>query len=231
MQHTIEHGPSFAWLRVQLGPDEAIDAEAGAMVTRSPALALTTRLNASRRAGLLGRLLALLVALLRRLLGKETMFINEFRGPQGGEVVLAPRLSGHITHLRLTGSETLFVQAGSYLASSGAVETRLRWGGLRALFGGEGVVLLGCSGTGDLWVNSYGGIVEVPVDGGYVVDTGHLVAFEGALDFQIRSVGGVKSLLFSGEGLVMEFSGRGRVWIQSRNINSLVGWLTPLLGR
>lgn len=231
MHHTIEHGPSFAWLRVQLEAGETVDAEAGAMVMQSPSLALRTRLNTSRRAGVLGRLLGILVAFLRRVLGKETMFINEFSGPQGGEVVLAPKLAGHITHLRLAGDQSVLVQTGNYLASSGAVETRLRWGGLRALFGGEGVVLLACSGTGELWLNSYGGIMEIPVDGRYVVDSGHMVAFDGSLDFRVRSVGGFKSFLFSGEGLVMEFSGRGRVWIQSRNLNALVGWITPLLTR
>jgi uncharacterized protein (TIGR00266 family) len=228
MQHSIEHGPSFAWLRVQLAPGERVDAEAGAMVMQSPAIELQTRLNADRQAGIFAGLWALLVAVLRRLLGKETMFINEFSGPQGGEVVLAPKLSGQIVHLALR-DQNVFVQPGSYLASTGSVTTRLRWGGLRALFGGEGMVLLGCSGTGDLWVNAYGGVVEVEVDGAYVVDSGHLVAFDGSLDFRVKGAGGLKSLLFSGEGLVMEFRGRGRVWIQSRNLVALIGWITPLL--
>jgi uncharacterized protein (TIGR00266 family) len=229
MQFAIEHQPSFAWLRVQLGPHERVDAEAGAMVTMTPSLAFDTRLNASRRAGVFSKLGSFFRAAMRKMLGGETMFINEFSSPSGGEVVLAPRLSGAIIHHQLTGGPSLFVQAGSYLASAGQVETQLRWGGLRSLFGGEGLVLLGCSGQGDVFVNSYGGIVEIPVDGSYTVDTGHLVCFEGTLDFSIKSVGGMKSLLFSGEGLVIEFRGRGKVWIQSRNVNQLVGWLTRLL--
>jgi uncharacterized protein (TIGR00266 family) len=129
----------------------------------------------------------------------------------------------------LDGTRTLFVQAGGYLASSPDVDMRVRFGGLRTLFGGEGLTLLQCTGRGDVFVNSYGGVTEVPVDGRFIVDTGHIVAFDGALDFRVRSVGGAKSFFFSGEGLVCEFSGRGTVFVQSRNIKALVGWLTPLL--
>ena len=229
MKHAIEHGPSFAWLRVQLEAGESIDAEAGSMVTQSPTLALTTRLATARKAGFLHKLTALVFSLGRRLFGKESMFLNTFSGPQGGEVVLAPKLAGHIMHQSLGGGGALWVQAGSYLASTPGVQTKVRWGGLRGLFGGEGITLLHCTGQGELWVNAYGGITPVEVDGSYRVDTGHIVAFDGALDFKIKSVGGFKSLLFSGEGLVCEFQGKGRVWIQSRNIGALVGWITPLL--
>jgi uncharacterized protein (TIGR00266 family) len=105
----------------------------------------------------------------------------------------------------------------------------VRFGGLRTLFGGEGLVLLECVGDGDVFVNSYGGITEVPVNGKFIVDTGHIVAFDATLDFRVRSIGGIKSFLFSGEGLVCEFSGRGTVYVQSRNLDALVGWITPLL--
>jgi uncharacterized protein (TIGR00266 family) len=229
MQYHIEHGPAFAWLRVGLEPEERIVAEAGAMVRQSTSLEVETRLNASRKAGVFGLIVAFFVALVRRFLGGETMFVNEFWGPRGGEVVLAPKLSGQIMRKTLDGVRTLFVQRGGYLASSASIDTRVRFGGLRTLFGGEGLVLLHCTGNGDVFVNSYGGITEVAVDGKFVVDTGHIVAFDGALDFRVRSIGGTKSFLFSGEGLVCEFEGRGTVYVQSRNLKALVSWLTPLL--
>jgi len=229
MQHQIEHGPSFAWLKVQLQPGEQIQAEAGAMVRRTPALVMDTRLNAGRRPGLFAKLKAVFVGVLRKVLGGETMFVNDFHGPQGGEVVLAPPLAGHIMHRQLDGHGTLFVQTGGYLASTGEVDTKIRFGGLKTMLGGEGLVLLHCSGRGDVFLNSYGGIVEVPVDGSFVVDTGHIVAFDGSLQFKVRSAGGLKSFLFSGEGLVCEFRGQGSVFLQSRNLGSLVGWLSPML--
>jgi uncharacterized protein (TIGR00266 family) len=229
MQYFIEHGPAFAWLRVRLDPNERIVAESGAMVRQSTELEVETRLNASRKSGVFGLLWALCVALMRRLLGGETVFVNEFWGPRGGEVVLAPKLSGHITRKTLDGRRTLFIQSGGYLASSPDVQIGLRFGGLRTLFGGEGLVLLSCSGQGDVFINSYGGITEVPVDGRFIVDTGHIVAFDGALDFKVRGIGGAKSFLFSGEGLVCEFRGRGTVFVQSRNLAALRSWVTPLL--
>jgi uncharacterized protein (TIGR00266 family) len=231
MQYRVEHGPAFAWLRVGLSPGDSIQAEAGAMVMRTPALEMKTRLNAGRRAGVFRVIVAFFVALIRKVFGGETMFVNDFSGPSGGEVVLAPSLAGHIVEKRLAGGQRLFVQRGSYLASTGDIDTRVRFGGIRSLLGGEGLVLLECSGTGQLFVNSYGGITEIPVNGRFVVDTGHIVAFDGTLDFKVRSVGGVKSFLFSGEGLVCEFSGRGTVYMQSRNIDALVSWLSPLLPR
>jgi uncharacterized protein (AIM24 family) len=76
-------------------------------------------------------------------------------------------------------------------------------------------------------VSSYGAIHPVEVDGGYVVDTGHIVAFDDTLTYRVRSVGGLKSLFFSSEGLVCEFSGRGRLWIQTRNASALAAFLHP----
>lgn len=229
MQTFIEHGPAFAWLRVQLAAGETIRAEAGAMVRRTGDVQMETRLNAGFSPSVFRLIWAFLVALLRKVLGNETMFINDFSSSSAGEVVLAPTFSGNITKKSLSPGHSLFVQTGGYLASTGSVDMRLRFGGLRSFFGGEGLVLLECSGQGDLFVNSYGGVVAVPVNGKYIVDTGHIVAFDGALDFRVRSVGGAKSFFFSGEGLVCEFNGQGTVYIQSRNVNALVGWLTPLL--
>jgi uncharacterized protein (TIGR00266 family) len=229
MQHQIEHGPSFAWLKIQLAPNEKIQAEAGAMVRQTPTLQMDTRFNAGRNPGFFARMKAMLVAVIRKFLGGESMFVNDFHGAQGGEVVLAPSLSGQIAHHRLDGQRTLFVQAGSYLASTGDVDTKVRFGGWRSLFGGEGLVLLECTGTGDVFINAYGGVVPVPVNGSFVVDTGHIVAFDGTLTFKVKSVGGAKSLLFSGEGLVCEFNGQGTVYIQSRNLGALVGWISGFL--
>jgi len=229
VQHDIVHGPAFALLRVRLAPGEACDAEAGAMVTRSEGVGMAVRLNASRKAGLLGRLGALFVAFVRRVVGGETFFITQFSAESGGEVTLAPTLAGAIGHRRLDG-ERLLLQAGAYLASAGDVDLRLRWGGLRALLSREGLFFIEASGHGDLFFSSYGGIEPVPVKGSYIVDTGHMVAFEGSLAFRIRAPGGgALGFLASGEGLVCEFSGEGTVYVQSRNVSALVSWITPYL--
>jgi uncharacterized protein (TIGR00266 family) len=172
---------------------------------------------------------AFFIALIRKFVGGETFFVNHFSSPQGGFVWLAPSLSGDIKHIPLQGNAMLF-SAGAYLASMGEVDLKMRWGGLRAIFAKEGAFFVEASGQGDLWVTSYGAIEEVQCNGTYIVDNGHIVGFDSGLKFKIKSAGGgLMGLFASGEGLVCEFEGTGRILIQTRNLGALVEWLTPML--
>lgn len=228
MQHEVVHGPSFALLKVRLGAGETITAEAGSMVTHTGNVGMATRLNGNGT-GFFGKIAAFLIALVRKFIGGETLFINDFTSSGDGEISLAPSLSGHIVHKRLE-NERILVQTGSYLASGPGLKMKLRWGGIRGVLSKEGLVFLEISGTGDLWFNAYGGIQPVEVDGDFIVDNGHMVAFSAGLDFKITTPGGgVMGFFASGEGLVCEFKGKGTVWIQSRNLSALVGWLVRLL--
>ena len=83
-----------------------------------------------------------------------------------------------------------------------------------------------------MFFHSYGALREIALEPGreLVVDTGHLVAFTGGVDYSVRSVGGgIRSMIGSGEGLVMELSGSGLVWVQTRNLSSLASWMSSLL--
>jgi uncharacterized protein (TIGR00266 family) len=132
-------------------------------------------------------------------------------------------------HYQLDGTRSLMVQASSYLASSGDVRVKTKFGGLKSLFSGEGAFWLIISGTGNLWVNCYGAIHEVDVQGAYIVDTGHIVAFDDSLDYKIKGSGSLKSTLLSGEGLTCHFNGHGKLFIQSRNLGGMLHWITPRL--
>jgi len=229
MNHQISHGPAFALLKVGLQPGDVLTAEAGSMVSRFPRVQMRTRLNAPRGAGFFGLLGAFLTALIRKVIAGESFMVNDFSSDQGGEVTLAPAFSGSIAVRKLRGDRILLTR-GAFLACAGDLSLRMRWGGLRGLFAREGLFFLEVSGTGELFYTSYGGTLEVPVTGTLTVDNGHIVAFDPSLDFRIRTPGGgLLGLLGSGEGLVVEFSGRGTVVLQSRNVSSLVSWLTPLL--
>jgi uncharacterized protein (TIGR00266 family) len=228
--HEITHGPAFAMLRVDLAPGQVVVAEAGAMVARHQGVGMEVKLNASRSAGFFGLVQAFIIAIIRRIVGGETFFVNHFSAPRGGSVWLAPTMSGQVFHRRLQG-EVLTLSTGAFLASSGNVDLTLKFGGLRAIFAREGAFFLEARGNGDLWFTSYGGIEAIDVQGSYLVDNGHLVGFEGGLSFDIRSAGGgAMGFLASGEGLVCEFKGQGRVYVQARNQGSLLQWLTPLVG-
>lgn len=142
---------------------------------------------------------------------------------------VAPTLSGQIGYRHMNG-ETLVLSSGAYVAHAGDVDMKMKFGGLKSLLAKEGAFMLEVSGVGDLWFNSYGGIHAVDVNGTYIVDNGHLVGYEGNLSFNIKSAGGgLMGFVASGEGMVAEFQGQGRVYIQSRNLGSLVSWLTSIL--
>ncbi len=236
MQIDVESRPSYAMATVTLDQGETFMSEAGAMVAFSDGLALDTKFatGADKGAGgfakLIGIVMSIFAAIVRKFLGGESMFLNEFRATQAGaNVMLAPSMVGDIIHYKLDGEKKLLVQATSYLASSAGVHQKLVFGGLKMILSKEGAFFLECSGEGDLLINSYGGITEMDVDGSFVVDTGHLVAYEPTLTARARSVGGLKASLLSGEGMVMEFNGKGKIYMQTRNIGSFVGWISSQL--
>lgn len=227
---SIDHGPSFAMLRVDLQPGQVFVAEAGAMVARHRQVGMDVKMNAGSSTGLFSGIKGFIVAIIRKVVGGETFFVNHFRSPSPASVWVAPALTGQIHHRRLQPGTKLTLSTGAYLGHVGALDIDMKFGGLRTLLAKEGAFMLEVSGDGDLWFNSYGGIHAVDVNGTYVVDNGHLVGFEGPLTFNIRSAGkGLMGLVASGEGLVCEFKGQGRVYMQSRNLSSLVDWLAKLI--
>ena len=229
MQNEILYSPAYAMARITLNPGESVNVEGGSMVGMSANMKIKTTLGGTKR-GIFGRFLAFWGALIRKIFGGETMFLNNYT-PEGGagEVLVSPSLTGQIIHHPMQEGRMLYIQSSSYLASSPDIRIRTKWGGFRSLFGGEGLALLKASGEGDLWINAYGDIEEIDVDGEYVVDTGHVVAFDESLKWKIGRVGGMKSLFFSGEGLVSRFSGKGKLYIQTHNLGAIVKFLAPLL--
>lgn len=218
MEYDIESRPSYALLCVDLDGGESIRAEAGSMVTYDDGIDIET----SASGGILG-------SLKRSVLGGESFFQNTFTATEPGRVTLAPALSGDVVHHDLDG--TLYVQSGSYLASDPSVELDAEFGGGRTFFGGEGLFLLRLDGAAPVFLSSYGAIRDRKLDDGerLTVDTGHVVAFEGSASFDVERVGGLKSTLFSGEGLVCTFTGPGRVWVQTRSPDAFLAWLVPQL--
>jgi uncharacterized protein (TIGR00266 family) len=219
MEHEITHRPSYAQLTLSLAPGESVRAEAGAMVSYAGDIDVETQAEGG-----------LLKSLSRSVFGGESFFMNTFTADGESRLDLAPALSGDVQHHGLD-DETLFVQSTSFVASDPSIEVDTKFGGGKTFFGGEGLFLLELSGTGPAFISSYGAIDEHHVDPGEtrVVDTGHVVAFEETLDFEVERVGGLKSTLFSGEGLVCAFSGEGTLWTQTRSPDAFLSWLIPKL--
>ena len=167
----------------------------------------------------------LLSGIKRTLLSGESFFQNTYTARDGRATVgFGPGQPGYIHAYEMDGGE-LLLERGAYLASMTGVETNADFQGLRGLFN-EGLFVLKLSGSGLVFFNAYGDIQEIEVDGSYVIDNGHAVAWEPSLENRLTRAGRIRSFLFSDQ-IIMEFSGRGKLWVQSRNPRSLADWVYP----
>jgi len=216
MQTEILYSPAYSLAKVTLGAGDSLRAESGAMVSMTGGLRIETKATGG-----------IMKSLGRTLLGGESFFQNTFHADAPGELTLSPKLPGDIVRFDLTGE--IFVQSGSYLASQEGINVDTKWGGAKTFFGGEGLFMLKCTGSGLLILSSYGAIhrVSIPAGQTYVVDTGHIVAFPSTLNYNVRRIGGMKSTIFGGEGLVCDFQGPGDLFLQTRSPSEFLGWLIP----
>lgn len=222
MEVELIHRPGNTAARVSLQPGEVCTTESGAMIAMSGNMQIETTTHQKGKGSVLKAL--------KRLVGGESIFMNHFEPLGGeGELWLGTALAGDMLVHELD-NEQLIVQGSSFLASEQGVELDIGWQGFKSVLSGENIFWLTLTGKGKVVLSSFGAIYPVEVDGDYIVDTGHIVAFEQTLDFSITKAG--KSWLHSflgGEGLVCKFSGRGTVWCQSHNPQSFGSSLTPNL--
>lgn len=167
----------------------------------------------------------------KRLLTGESLFITLFTNKGAGKarVAFAAPFPGTILpiHLPDVGGQ-LVCQKDSFLAAARGVSLGIFFQRkiLTGLFGGEGFIMQKAEGDGLVFVHAGGTVVERALAAGETVhvDTGCVVAFEPTVDFDVERVGGVKSMLFGGEGVFFaRLSGPGRVWLQSLPFSRLAG--------
>jgi uncharacterized protein (TIGR00266 family) len=219
VKYEIQKGHAFALADVTMDAGEELTAVAGAMASMSPGLAVHTKSNGG-----------LVKGLKRKVVGGETFFMNTFTATEPSEIALAPPMPGDIVHRQMDGRE-LHLTSGAFLASSTSVEIDTKWKGAKTFFTAEGLFMLKLTGRGDLFMCAYGAIKQLTLGKGEVhnVDSGHLVAFESPMGYKIRKFGGWKSTVVGGEGFVIELTGPGDVWMQTRSPNAFGHWLLPLL--
>ncbi|HEY9600209.1 MAG TPA: TIGR00266 family protein [Allocoleopsis sp.] len=218
--YQIEHAPAYASLRIDLKANQSVLVESGAMAAMDPWIKMKSRVQGGLMKGI------------GRMLGGESLFMSEFTAQgQPGQLYVSPGVPGDIQHYVLNGNG-LMVQSSGFVAASPAVEIDTKFQGFKGFFSGESLFLLRATGTGDIWFSSYGAIIEIPVAGDYVVDTGYIVAFEDTLNYNVELLGGLsfrglRTGILGGEGLVCRFRGRGRLWVQSRELYALINFLNP----
>ncbi|MDT3398105.1 TIGR00266 family protein [Streptomyces sp. B1866] len=220
MKTEVRHSPSFAVARVHLAEGESVQAESGAMMATAAGVAVGAKAEGG-----------LIQGLKRSVLGGESLFMTRLTaGSGGGWVDLAARLPGDVTGIDVDGRVNL--ARGAWLCSSDGVAIDTKWGGFKNLAGGEGGFLVRAEGKGQVLASCYGALDLVELQPGetIVLDSGHMVAFSDGLTYTTRKVSrSLVQSLKTGEGLVFEFTGPGRLWTQSRNPSELITWLTTKL--
>ncbi|GKT60448.1 mitochondrial biogenesis AIM24 domain containing protein [Colletotrichum tofieldiae] len=209
--YRISHRDSNTILTIQLAMGCPLQAKPGVMVAMSHSITLRGQIKFS----------------MKKLVAGAELASSTFVGP--GELLLAPPMLGDITSLRLTGKETWSVGHDAYLASTqGVIKDYKRQGLSKAIFSGEGLYVYKISGTGLLWLTSFGAIIRKDLMDGekYVVDNGHLVAWNVKYIMERVASGGIISGLSSGEGLVCKFTGPGTVFMQTRNAKHFSAYLS-----
>ncbi len=215
MKCEIKYQPAFSTIFVTLEPGEKIIAEAGAMASMDSQVTIKTELSGS-----------FLAALAKKFFGGESLFVNIFSNEtkQYLTLVLTQSVVGDIAEIELHGKDIYF-QPGAYIASTPGVKLGVRWAGFTSWFAGEGLFKLRLSGKGRVFFGAYGGITKKAIDGEFIVDNSHLVAYEPGIQMGIKLSNGLVGSLTSGEGFVNRLSGRGNIYLQSRSIGGLVGFL------
>jgi uncharacterized protein (TIGR00266 family) len=221
MQVEVRHQPAFAVARVTMAAGESVKAESGAMAAMSHGVDVQAKMEGG-----------LFKALKRSVLSGESFFVTTYEcSVEGGWVDVAAFLPGDISVIEVTPDRGLGVTRGTWLANETSVNMDTKWGGANNLFGGEGGFVAHMTGSGKVVVSSYGAmdLHELQPGQGFTVDSGHLIAYDDGIAMKTRTVSGVMTSVKSGEGLVIDITGPGRVWTQSRNPNALVDWLTTVL--
>lgn len=167
----------------------------------------------------------------RSMLAGESFFVTTYTAPQeGGWVDVAAAVPGDTISLPITPDRPYYISKGGWIASSHGVTVETKWGGFQNMFGGEGGFGLRATGQGEVVLGVFGAIdvFDLKPNEQVTIDTGHVVAYDLGMNFQIRRAvkGRTLQSLKSGEGLVFDFIGPGRVLLQTRNPSAFAAWST-----
>lgn len=222
-------GQELQFVEIELDPGESAVAEAGAMVWKDAAITMQTVFGDGSNTG--GGFMDKLLGAGKRLVTGEGLFTTVFthQGSGKARVSFASPTPGAIVPLRLADiGGTLICQKDAFLAAAKGVQMGIAFQRriMTGLFGGEGFIMQRLDGDGWVFVQMGGAIVERELAPGEElhVDTGCLAALTPSVDFDLVSVGGVRSMLFGGEGVFFaRLRGPGKVWIQSLPFARLAG--------
>jgi uncharacterized protein (TIGR00266 family) len=219
LQYEIVKNP-MGLIEFTLNKGEKITAESAAMVFIQGNILTETRM---RKGGFLKSLKA-------AALGGESFFVNEFIAQEDGcKLGLTGNMLGDIEVIQVT--EEFIVQSGAFVGSSGDLTLDTKWQGFTKGVFGSNMFMLKTVGTGEMFVNAWGGILKKELQSGdkMILDNYQLVALSSTAGYRVTKHGNLKTSLFGGEALVMEIIGPGTVYFQTKNIMEFVRALIPFL--
>ena len=203
-----------------LSQGEKITAEAAAMVFMKGDILTETKM---RKGGFLKSLKA-------AAFGGESFFVNEFIAQEDGCVLgLTGNMLGDIEVIAV--EEEFIVQSGAFVGSSGNLTLDTKWQGFTKGIFGSNLFMLKTIGSGDMFVNAWGGIIKKELQSGekMILDNYQLVALSATADYRVTKHGNLKTTLFGGDALVIQIIGPGTVYLQTKNIMEFARALVPYL--
>ena len=221
MDVSLHCKPSYTMAVLLLEYGEVIQVERGAMVAMSAGVDVRPGVGS----GGVGK------ALTRKAFGGESFFTGKYQATVDSSwVAVAPAFPGDMSVLELESSSSgVLVEQGAFVAADSGVDVDVRYTGMRSVLLKEGISMLRLSGMGTAVIGSYGGLISYNLSAAdtMVVDSAHLVGFDEGIQLKIKLLGGALTSGITGEGLVAEITGPGRVWIQTRSEAALGSWLFP----
>ncbi|MGN0038261.1 MAG: TIGR00266 family protein [Coriobacteriales bacterium] len=220
MQYEILGG-NFPAVVCQLKAGESMKNESGAMLWMDPCIEMGTS------GGGVGKVFG-------RMFSGETLFLNEYTARQDGKIAFGACVPGEILPVRIEPGRELIVQKNGFLACEAGVElsTHINEKLGKGVFGGEGFIMQRLSGEGTAFIECDGGLVEYLLESGQqlIVDTGHVLAFDKTVSFEIQRIKGAKNIVLGGEGLFhTKLTGPGRIWLQTMPITGLAQAIQPFI--
>jgi uncharacterized protein (TIGR00266 family) len=225
------YGEDMQFVEIELDPGESVVSEAGAMMYKDATVQMETVFGDGSHSGQGGGFVDKLLSAGKRVITGESLFTTMFSNAGSGKAraAFAAPYPGTIIPLSLSNYRgRIICQKDSFLCAARGAQIGIFFQKkvLTALFGGEGFIMQKIEGDGIVFMHAGGTVIERQLAAGEVlhVDTGCVVAFTDSVGFDIKSVGGVKSMLFGGEGVFFaELKGPGHVWVQSLPFSRLAG--------
>lgn len=222
MKYEIKYKPSYSMLVVNLDQGDKITGEAGAMTYMSTNMEVHTRMREKSILGTLGM----------SIFGRQSFWVNDYIAVNGSaEMALVAAPVGDIEKLDVKPDQGYVIQKAAYIASTEGVNLDVQWEGFTKGLFGQGLFMIRVSGSGTLFINTFGAIDKHTLNSGesMIVDNFHLVAFSDTCKYRVTKFGGLKETLLSGEGLVTNITGPGDIYIQTKNLREFVEWIWTLL--